>query len=86
MCTPGATCSYRYAYSPTAEVGHQTLIHTNIATHVGCSSTDGIALRRYPELYPNANLDLARVSMDILLLWRYLESDPNVENVYDAHL
>ena len=38
------------------------------------------------ELYPNANLDLARVSMDILLLWRYLESDPNDKNVAYADL
>ena len=82
---PGAAL-YRYALEPTAGVCQLTLRYTNISTDVRCMPIGTATLTSGSELYPNANLDLARVSMDILLLWRYPESDPNDKNAYDAHL
>ena len=47
---------------------------------------DGIALRRYPELDSNGNLDLCRVDWRYVAYVWYLESDPNDRYAYGTHM
>ena len=73
-------------HMPTVGVCCMTLRYTNMHTHVGCSSTDGIALRRYPELDPNGQADLCRVDWRYVAYVWYLESDPNDSHRYGLDL
>ena len=70
--------AYRYALEPTALVYQQTLIDTHISTDVRCMPIGTARLTSGSELYPNVDLDLARVDWREWPMNWYLELASNV--------